>query len=256
MAKNNQSSGSLMSDRDKRMLYLLAALLLIAGAYFLGFQKMKEKQTEVETESATLQQDVAKLKTKVAKKESVEADTKAKEAGIQKILEQFPVEVRTQDAIYQLDQMEKKIKNLNIISEGFTMNQIFFYRGVLVTDETPQAEATPAPSGTPAEQAAQVEEEQQKQQSTKSGDYIGYRSDIAVNFLCDYKGLKQVIEFIRTNEEKMTISDISIAKENGNKPLKCTMTVSMYSISGRDEEYRSPNITGIGQNKSNIFMNK
>lgn len=256
MAKNNQSSRSSMSDRDKRMLYLLAALLLIAGAYFLGFQKMKEKQEAVETESTTLQQDVAKLKTMVAKKKSVEADTKEKEVGIQTILEQFPVEVRTQNAIYQLDQMEKKVKNLNILSEGFTMNQAFFYQGTLATEEAPQAAATPAPSGTPAEQAAQAEKQEEDQQSTNSGDYIGFHSDIAVNFLCDYKALKQVIEFIRNNEEKMTISDISISKETGNKPLKCTMTVSMYSITGRDEEYKQPNITGIRQGKSNIFMNK
>ena len=129
MATQNTKTKTTLADKDKKVLMILGALVILALAWFLGYQKFNEQRETVATENDQLAMEVSQLRAKVSKKAQVEADTEKKNARTEQVLLAYPSELRTQDAINRFDQLEKKVKGLTITTENFTMNQIFFQDG-------------------------------------------------------------------------------------------------------------------------------
>ena len=125
-----------MSNRDKMMLFIFGAILIVAAAYFLVFAKMNEKRSALEAENTTLSQEVSKQETMEAQKDSVLEETKQTQLDVADVLSKFPAEVRTEDAIYDLNDMYESISDVKIESESFNMNQLFYQQGAVDTDTT------------------------------------------------------------------------------------------------------------------------
>lgn len=231
MAEGSTNKVSI-SDRDKKVLYIVGGIVLLALAYFLGFQKMMASKNEVVQENITLDADVQKLVAMVADKATVEKATQDFKDETEKILVKYPAEVRTQDAIYQLDQMEKGVKDLVLQAESFTMNQVFFMNGALTEGEVQDVAAPAETSGASGEAVAQ-------------GPIVGYRSGVTTNYTTSYENLKDVINFINTNPNRMSISSITVSQGEGAKELTCSMEVNMYAISGTEREYKDPSIPEV-----------
>ncbi|MCH5267028.1 MAG: hypothetical protein J1E62_01680 [Lachnospiraceae bacterium] len=256
MANPNGKKG--IGDREMSVLLILAAIAILALAWFMGLQKFNEKRAVVVAENEQLQKEVNELDAKRAKEASTKEDTEEKRHKVEELLGQYPYEIRTQTVIDRYDQLEKKVKGLTVETEAFTMNQIFFMGGVALESlvaqntETPDANADAnanADAGTGAEGET-------NEGSTSAVDYIGYRSDSVVTFNTNYDSLKTIINFINQYPYRMNVREIDISSETGSKPLKCSMTVSMYSVGGREETediaYRNPT-WDVPTSKKDIF---
>ena len=114
MATQNTKTKTTLADKDKKVLMILGALVILVLAWFLGYQKFNEQRETVVTENDQLAMEVSQLRAKVSKKAQVEADTEKKNARTEQVLLAYPSELRTQDAINRFDQLEKKVKGLTI----------------------------------------------------------------------------------------------------------------------------------------------
>jgi regulator of replication initiation timing len=232
------------SERDKRIMYVILSIVIITATYFLGFTKLKEKKSEVEDSNASLQVEVNNLRSMVSRQAEVEADTEDKSSKADKIYKEFPAEVRTQNAIYQLDKAEKKINGLHISSEGFTMDQIFYQGGQFNNGD-----------GTTT--AAQDGSTQSSDTDNAGGTDTGItakNASITISYHVSYKGLKDLIKFVNKNKERMKISEISFSSGDGQKNLECSMTIDMFAVEGNDKEYEEPDVPYIMSGKSNITI--
>ncbi|MDE6851925.1 MAG: hypothetical protein K2J67_05490 [Lachnospiraceae bacterium] len=238
MAAEGSANKVSISDRDKKVLYILAGIIILALAYFFGFQKMMESRTALVEENVTLETEVNTLLTMVASKAKVEAETQKFKADTEKILAEYPPELRTQDVIYQLDLLEQGVKGLLLETESFTMNQIFFANGALTEGTVQDVAETPTEASGAEAAPAQI---------------TGYRSDVTTNCRTNYKSLKQIIDFFNNNTNKMTIDTITISRAEGEKELTCNMGVIMYAIGGTEEVYQSPNVTNSQIGKGELF---
>ena len=240
MADNKEESKNKVSfsERDKRIMYVVLSIAIIAATYFLGFTKLQEKKNEILEVNSGLQVEVNNLRSMVSKQAEVEADTEDKNNRTDRIYKLFPAEVRTQNAIYQLNEAEKKIKDLHISSEGFTMNQIFYQGGQFSSDGSVAADPN-ANANADANAAAGI---------------VAKKSSITVSYRSSYSGIKQLISFINKNRERMKISEISFANSDGQKSLECAMTVDMFAVEGNDKEYEQPDVPYIMSGKSNITI--
>ena len=225
-----------ISDRDKKILFIVGGLAILALAYFLGFQKMMEKRSTLVEENITLEQEVNKLLGMVANKAKVEQETQQYQTDREKILANYPPELRTQDVIYQLDLMEQEVKNLVLETEGYTMNQIFFSNGALL-DAAVQDVAV-APADTTGGTATAI---------------TGYRSDINTTCKTDYKSLIKMIDFINNNENRMVIDNVTLNQGEGEKQINCSMTLKMYAVSGTEKEYKDPAVPSGKTGKDELF---
>ena len=246
MAKSNNSQNKRsLSERDMRLIYILLSLVIIGCSYFFGFKTFQEKKSEVDQENTELQKEVNNLRTMVQNQERVQADTAEKNAKIAKIVSHFPAEIRTQNVISVIDTLEREDRTIKIPSETFVMNQVYYKDGQLLDGEGAATAAT--------------SETQTASGTVTSGGtgYVAYRSK--VSFSCDtsYNALKKIVNFFNKNDKRMTIDNITISNATGKKTLTCTMTVSMYSISGTEENYEAPRLekkSALGKN--NIFNNR
>ncbi|MDO4167141.1 MAG: hypothetical protein Q4D32_07030 [Eubacteriales bacterium] len=233
MAEGSANKVSI-SDRDKKVIYIVAGLVIVALAYFLGFQKMMEQRSTIAAENVTLDQDVKKLQGMVADKAEVENNTEKANTETEKILARYPAEIRTQDVIYQLDLLEKSVKGLLLETESYTMNQVFFMNGAVTEGESQDV----------ADESGEV--------ATPTG-VIGYRSNVSTNFTTNYESLEKIIDFINKNENRMNINSITVSQGEGAKDLTCNMNVNMYSIAGTEKSYEDPAITGVRTGKEGLF---
>ncbi len=245
-----------MSDRDKKLLYYIGAILIIVAAYFLVFQKFNTKTADLKTQNDQLTTEVATLENMVAGKQGVLDDTAQKQQDIANVLQKFPAEVRTQNAIYNLNKMYKGISDVKIQSEGYNMNQVFYQPGAMNADGTmtaPAATLSPGAQTSAATVSAITSETTTAEIVSAATNYIGYRSDVTVAFTAPYTSLKKVVDYINESEDRMTITDISATKAEDSDNLTCNMTVSMYAIAGTGESYDDLNINGVTDGKSDIF---
>jgi len=276
MATQNTKTKTTLADKDKKVLMILGALVILALAWFLGYQKFNEQRETVAAENDQLAMEVSQLRAKVSKKAQVEADTEKKNARTEQVLLAYPSELRTQDAINRFDQLEKKVKGLTITTENFTMNQIFFQDGAALeevvaqnADDDAQSKDANGGKSTASGNNAQnstnntanaatnetaAADNAQNAQSTDTGNYTGYRSDVGITFATDYKSLKSVLNFINNYSERMNVSNVNISSDEGSKALQCTMTVQMFSVGGQAKEYKDLTLSGVPLRKDNIFQ--
>ena len=276
MATQNTKTKTTLADKDKKVLMILGALVILSLAWFLGYQKFNEQRETVATENDQLAMEVSQLRAKVSKKAQVEADAEKKNARTEQVLLAYPSELRTQDAINRFDQLEKKVKGLTITTENFTMNQIFFQDGaaleqVVAQNADSDAQSKDANGGNStasgnnaqnrtnntanaATNEAAAADNAQNAQSTDTGNYTGYRSDVGITFATDYKSLKSVLNFINNYSERMNVSNVNISSDEGSKALQCTMTVQMFSVGGQAKEYKDLTLSGVPLRKDNIFQ--
>ena len=207
------------SERDKRIAYIILSIIIVAATYFLGFQKLQEKKNSMLEANETLQAEVNNLRSMVSKQASVEADTAEKNKNTDKIYKKFPAEVRLQNAIYQLDEGEKGIKEVHIISEGFTMNQILYANGQFSLDGTNPADGNAASGGNGDGNAGNGD-----------GGIVAKKSTIDVQFDSTYDAIKKFVDFINKNEERMKISELTFAKANGSNKLNCALKLDMFAV--------------------------
>lgn len=225
-----------ISDRDKKLLFIVAGIVILALAYFLGFQKMMETKNTLVEENIQLEQEVQKLMGMVAKKAQVEQETQDCRKKVEEILVNYPPELRTQDAIYQLDLMEQAVKGLELKTESFTMNQPFFANGALIDDAVQDVAETASDTA-----------------GTGNVKLAGYCSDVTATCETDYKSLKQIIEFINSSTNRMTIENIVATRAEGKKELTCSIGINMYSVTGSEKEYKDPNVTDSQVGKEDLF---
>ena len=276
MATQNTKTKTTLADKDKKVLMILGALVILALAWFLGYQKFNEQRETVAAENDQLAMEVSQLRAKVSKKAQVEADTEKKNARTEQVLLAYPSELRTQDAINRFDQLEKKVKGLTITTENFTMNQIFFQDGAALeevvaqnADDDAQSKDANGGKSTASGNNAQnstnntanaatnetaAADNAQNAQSTDTGNYTGYRSDVGITFATDYKSLKSVLNFINNYSERMNVSNVNISSDEGSKALQCTMPVQMFSVGGQAKEYKDLTLSGVPLRKDNIFQ--
>lgn len=231
------------SERDKRIAYIILSIIIVAAAYFLGFQKLQEKKNSMLEANETLQAEVNNLRSMVSKQASVEADTAEKNKNTDKIYKKFPAEVRLQNAIYQLDEGEKGIKEVHIISEGFTMNQILYANGQFSNDGTNPADANASSGGNGDGNAGNGD-----------GGIVAKKSTIDVQFDSTYDAIKKFVDFINKNEERMKISELTFAKANGSNKLNCALKLDMFAVEGNDKEYEEPDVPYIMSGKKDITV--
>lgn len=248
-----------MKDKDKQILYILGAIIILAAVYFLIFNNFNEKKAALQEQNATLSQEVQTLESMVANKQNVLDDTELKTNQVKEIIAKFPSEIRIQNVITHLHDMSTEVDDVDVKSESYTMNTLFSGAAADGTDPNaaaatdPNAAATAAPETTVA---PITNDTTAGEIVAAASGYTGYRSDIVVNFSTNYDSLKDVIDYINNSQNRMTITSMNATSNDnaeGSAELDCTMTVTMYSIANTGNVYSEPTVDGINTGKNDLF---
>lgn len=212
---------------SKKEIYLLLALVGIGiaiCAWQFGFKKINAKTDVLTVETDALKVEISKY---TAVKDSIELyNTGIEEATnhIAEVLYDFPVMVMEEDMIMFGRSLEKSIDDTTVSTVSFGAPSNVY----VVTSHPVEASTVPI-------------------------SYSLYNNAITVSYQTSYEGFKELVEYVRSNKNRMTMENFSLAYDAGSGMLTASSSFNLYSVTGTDKEYTQQNLSGVGLGLDNIF---
>lgn len=232
MKKKSKSNLDLkISERDRALLWMLASVMTIVLAYFLGYSKLNEKVISVE-------QQVSAAQSKNRQLIAMTADKRKYEEGVTSYNNQFNAVIAgyengvSQDASLMYLNRIEQITGIWIKSTTFASVSPIYTFGQI-------ASTNPAAAGGQA----------------YTTDLQGYKTTLTLAYEAAYGQWKELISYVNNYYSKNTIENISMSYDVENNMVTGTMTLSTYCITGSKRIYKLPEYsTPFGTD--NIFSSK
>lgn len=203
-----------ISDREIKLLILLAALILLAVSYFGIFQKYTQEAEAIEASNVEDAATLNQLQMMAAREEEVKQETEDMKRQREEIIAKYPADVTDEKAIVLVQGLEDAT-DAKVNSIAFLMNNTVA--------------------------------------STLWDVPKGYYDSLSITYEASYDSLKKWVLAVEESEDRMTIPSVSAAYDEETGNLKGVITVNMYYLLETGKEYEAPVITGINKGTSDIF---
>lgn len=230
---------------DINLLIMLIGVLLAVVSYFVVYKSFTEKTASLSAENATLQTEVEDLQKLADNKEFYISETARMDEEIQNIMARYPGEIRTEDQIMYTVGLENQysiwVNSLSV--KGTQLVQV----------------AAPAPA---ADQTSDAVEEEG---SDAAGDAVVasgglkdtvflYNSPFSISYKTTYRSAKDIVSGIVNADERMNITNITLAYDAETGCLSGTMDASMFTMSGTGDMYQELDIPGVRLGTADFFQ--
>lgn len=259
--KLDLSSLSNISNREKRILLILFAVLLLVVSYVAVFSPQMDAASEIATQNDSLNDRLNELLGMAAKKDYYQRETQNMQDQIDKYCEQFPADIKEEDGIVLAQNIEKAsgiaIDTVGagvrlMVSEDGTVNE---------EDDSEQQTLSEQDNEATKKQVDQIEGNTEAATETKkqTDDALIedsptlYRTQDTLNFTGSYENLKKAVTYINGQTGRMTVDNITMSFDPGTGGLAGIITVNIYSMSGIGNQYSEPNVGTSTYGKKNLF---
>lgn len=247
-----------LSYRDKRILLLVSAILVLVATYRFVYYTNMQKCKEIQKENKVLATRESELLVKSEKLDQVQEENQLLHKEIEDCINRFDDGAAYEKTILFLNQMEKEA-NMAISLIGF-QNPKYIY-----TSEQP---GTVPMDGVETSEVAMsyATEEETKQASDYTAteviqasevaktEGVGcYVSTVSIDFKVSYEGLKKSIDFIHRSREKKNIKNLKLVYDMETGNLSGTMEINMYHLTDTGRSKPKPAIAGVSVGTKNIF---
>lgn len=250
-----------MSDRDKKLLVYLGALLILAAAYFLVGRPYLEKIDQLSTEKGQLESQLAEKRKALENKDMYEQGITDSEARIQEIIDEFPEDNSDEKSIMFVAHAEPEIP--------IWFNQVKFAeetKMMINGEETESAsdveqeqleENVAAAEGeeTVSTEEGEAPEGESGRGSTGIGDLMYRDTELGLAFETQYDGFKKFLAYIRDYEDRIVIKELDISYDDLSDLVSGNMVLSQYAVLAPDRELPEvvTDVEDLGT--ENIFIN-
>lgn len=208
---------------DKKTLGMILAVLgivLIAVSYKAIYEPFSTNKISLESKYNNLEKKRGELQNLEDRREEYENGILEFNNENEKILKEYPSEIRPEDEIMRAVDYEysKDPSNASIF-----FNSVSFGTPTIIP--------------------------------TENEDVTGYSLGAVVtnsSYQSTYKGLKSVIKRALQEQDKVVINSVSASMDESTGQLAGTMTITQYYITGQDKAYVEP-IASANAGKNNIF---
>lgn len=218
-----------------RILLILGAVVLLAGTYFLVFQKNMNEAKTYETETQKLTEEITKIESLQPKITDMEIYNSRYEDEMLEYAKSFPVKLTRQKAIYMLYRLQTQsgveIQSINVGNEF-----PFYYKGRLLTTTTEQEEARAENEAEPMSELLVMD---------SMDEMVGSMASYEINVTGTSEQIYKAFDWITENEEKLSIGDVNIAFDSSTGKLNGTIGVNFYCMLGNGVPYKEPDTSSF-----------
>lgn len=254
-----------MTNSTKIALLSLVGILVIvfAGIYFV--KPNIEEKRNIDTECVELQTRLDDLLRKEADRPKYEAGIIEYENKYQEVLSSFPADLNQEISIMFMqgikDNNEFKIDNLELgeKEEFYTLGSNGADATIDTTAETDSAEGTEntdvaseETTDTSEESATAEGELAVEGDTTDPNALVCYRASLPLTYYGSYNSLKDVVAYIDTYSDRMTVNNLSITYTDDGI-YEGDMGVMCYSVEGESRPERNIDLNNIEVGVDNIF---
>ena len=227
-----------LSKRDIKLLLMLLGLVALVASFYLVYTPAKERREAIELQNVELQNQVSRLEELNASKPQYEADIISMNQEITALTTEFPAATKEEDGVYFAHLMEQNVAGDVSISAVTLGNP----EVVLVTEVVNGAtEETVDASTVEGGAAATVSE------------YTMYRTRNAFVYSTGYQGMKNLVNTINNQMDKITIQTLTVSYDTATGLLSGTVDTNFFTMEGTEREYSKPNLPQVNEGTSNIF---
>ena len=239
-----------MSERDKKLLVYLGAVIIFAIAFFFVGRPYLDKIDQLTTQKEQLEHILAQKVAAYQKQGEYEQGIEDAKIEIQEIIEKFPENNTDEKSIMFISEAESDV--------AIWFNQVKFAEEVkMMINNTEQTVDT-------IESAEQIIAEQQVQAdpNVNSSAYMPvltnmywYKSDLGLSYQTKYDSFKDYLAYIRDYEDRMVIKEMEVTYDELSGMVNGSMVLSQYALLGEGRELPpvETNVKALGT--ENIFTN-
>ena len=238
-----------LKKSDINILLIVLGLAIAAIAYFFVFTKLNEKTDAMKANNASLQQEVDRLQELANNKQKFLDDTATMQDEIENIKAQFAAAYNPEDEVLYVRELEKSFDaSAKTVNMPGTSPMEVAQAAADQTAAAPAAEESVDATEVTGD-AAPVDATAQ----TAAPEILLYQTPVTINFVASYNSIKDIVKRLNTDEMRKSVETLSLAFDSETGDLTGTMLFNMYSLTGTDVTYTTPEIPGITFGTNNIF---
>lgn len=219
-----------ISNKDKKLLVYLLAVVIIAAAYVFGAKPFLDKQAELVEEIENLQNQVNHYSQIHNAREKYEAKTEQDEVRYQEEIKKFFPGLDQESTIVLIKDIENGT-NVWISKVAFQETQILVGTSSSDSGEVTEADDSVAPSSSLA----------------------GVKQDLSIDYSASYPDFKKLLDRVKNNSQRLYISSLSATYSVDTGRVTGNLTLSQYALEGSGIEKEAPDLSGVGIGVENIF---
>ena len=218
-----------LSVRDKKISLYLIGLLLIIISYVLIFSPLMDRYSVLKNNQDDLQRQVAQLEEVDINIDSYRSKTGAMKSDIDEFLEDFAVELKEEDDILFAKALEDRT-GVDIYTVTLSEKYYLYTIGVGSIEEN-----TPVAPGT-----------------TLIPDTL-YATPMSIDTEGSYEQIKDCIDEINDEENRKSISSLSLSYDTSTGRLLGDIALNNYFITDNSKVYTAPELETIAIGLDDIF---
>lgn len=244
-----------MSNGQKTALLVFLGIAIGALSIIYVAKPNWEKRAALITENAALQQRLTELQGKQARREEYIAETEEYRAKFNELLDAFPADLNQEISIMFMQGIRDS-NDFEIDSLGLGAQEQFYVLGYGGGDA---AITSPAPTEAETEGTEDAATEAAPTDLavggvTDTSNYECYRAAFPITYKGSYESLKDVVAYINTNKDRMTVNTVDIAYDSDADRYTGNMNVMCYAIESEDRPERSVELNDVEIGVDNIFI--
>ena len=249
------------TERDKYLLIGLIGVLFAIIAWFLIASPIKTKTEEIKIANIPLK-ETADLYVEISSQidtyeKKIEEFAEEKET----ILATYPAAIAREDQIMSLVNLEDTFHEDLAIStltlsawETVMLPQEEAAPAVAeTTDETATDETATTDVATTDVPAVSTQDTIIQEANLEAANVILYRTPSNFTFVATYSGLKNMINYVYSQNDKMGIENLTVAFDSTTGNLAGNMDINQFFMSGTDKQYAPTKIPTVPKGISDVF---
>ena len=203
-----------ISQRDKNLLIIVGAILIVVLAYFFGYSKLSIKVDELSSKKSSLEVTYRDLKEKNNNKDKYISDTNKLNKNYANAIDKYD-SGNSQPNTIEFFRKTEAVTGAWVRSLSLSQPTVLYKFGQISTSNVNNT-------------------------SEYSSNLVGYKSTITISYDTDYNQWKDFIKYINTYSNKSTIDSISAAYNDATGQVTGTAAISLYSIQGSERKFTEP----------------
>ena len=241
-----------LKDSEKGLLLGLAGALVCVGCGMYVAKPSFEEAKRLETECIQLQERLADLQRKQAKKDEYVQGIQDYTEAFEEIVNHFPADLNQEITIMFLQGI-KDDNEFGIAGLEMGEKELFYTLGDSIADATVTDTASTTTEASTTQTSSASTDLVVEGEATEDDSYQCYRASFPMTYYGSYKSLKHVIDYIDQYTDRMTVNSLDVTYDAENDEYNGSIEMKCYAIEGKDRAPRELEMNEVEIGVDNIF---
>ena len=208
-----------MSDREKQLVGLVLALLVLLASYYLIYKPIINEKIELEDELVLLNEEVEVLRAEYDKLPEYKEGIKEAQNSVKVVEKRYPAGLVQESAFKLLFDIENDFEDIEFTEAAFSMVESLAYSNELDAANSVQA----------------------------------IKQTITSSVELPYESIKELLTFIYDYEDRTVLDGFTLSMNKESGLIGMNLNMNMYALKSNEREFTPPTFEGVPMGNATLF---